>query len=147
MGRRTRLCKGCTLAFGGAGVGLVAGWIATLSAPLAAAGAVLSLVPLAFESPRSRASKLGTRLLPALGLATATGSGLHLGSPLGLAVAAVSLGVGEVGLILYRRRGPHRSPCTGCPERVGEGPCSGFAEIYRRELAFRRLSARWMDLG
>ena len=52
--------------------------------------------------------------------------------------------VREVALGAYRHRGPDRTPCSTCPERLGEAPCRGWKEIVNAERAFRRLSGRWL---
>jgi len=135
LGHRTRVCRGCALALLGASVGALAGAAlrSTALGPaiwlMPAAGLALALLPLG-------RSKLLRRFLPAL-LLTATA--LH-GPP---AVALLGLGLGAAMLLLYRRKGPNRVPCSTCPERTLE-VCSGFAPIVRRERAFRRLSGRWL---
>ena len=65
---------------------------------------------------------------------TAAGFKLGLGPDLAprLPVALLSVGLGAASLLLYRRKGPNRVPCTTCPERTLE-VCSGFAPIVRRE--------------
>jgi hypothetical protein len=48
-------------------------------------------------------------------------------------------------LVLYRLRGPDRTPCLACPERDSPVPCRGYAAIVRRERTFQRLAARVID--
>jgi hypothetical protein len=135
LGHRARVCRGCTLALLGAGAGVVAGW---LSRPLAlglvawlppAVGLLLAVIPLG-------RSKLLRRFLPAFLLVAAVFHG-----PPTIAVSSVL--VASMLLILYRRKGPDRVPCTSCPQRAFD-VCAGFAPIVRRERAFRRLSGRWL---
>jgi hypothetical protein len=63
--------------------------------------------------------------------------------------AAIVVGTGLLllggAVFAYRRRGPNRSACQSCPERLGAAPCSGLLPIVRRERAFQRLSQRWLD--
>lgn len=48
-------------------------------------------------------------------------------------------------ILLYRRRGPNRSPCLTCPERAQATPCRGYKPIADAERAFIRLSHRIID--
>jgi hypothetical protein len=133
--RRTRLCRGCTLF----GAGLLAGLGAGLTMrppPLFAVVVALVAAALAASSLFARSFKLVTRFLPGAGLAFAAGGGPW-------AVLA-SLGLGVVLAASYRRRGPDRSPCEACPERLRPEPCRGMAEIVRAERGFQRLSGRWL---
>ena len=64
------------------------------------------------------------------------------------ALRLVSLGIlvfGGAFLWVYRKRGPDRSPCRSCPERLAVSACSGLQPIVRRERAFRRLAQRYID--
>jgi hypothetical protein len=136
LGRRLRLCRGCTLGLLGLVAGSAAGWftrshalgVAIWIAPVA--GVALATLPLG-------RSKVLRRFLPALLLTLGAVHGpllLSAGSALGAAWL----------LTLYRRRGPNRVPCHACPQRTFE-VCAGFAPIVRRERAFRRLSGRWLS--
>lgn len=140
---RTRLCRGCLLAGVGAAAGIPLGF-ALPSLGLFALGAWLVTLAVGLSRP-ARRGKLWTRLLPALGLATAVGAGLRGPSAFGLALAAVASAGAALFLWSYRRRGPNREPCRTCPEWNLAVPCSGFRPIVRREAAFRRLSSRWLD--
>jgi hypothetical protein len=135
LGRKLRVCRGCSLALLGLAVGALAGWFSrSIDAGLTiwlipATGLALTLLPLG-------RSKLLRRFLPALLLAAAACHGPTLVSLLSvIAVAAL--------LLLYRRKGPNRIPCVTCPQRTLE-VCEGFAPIVRRERAFQRLSGRWL---
>jgi hypothetical protein len=136
LGRRTRICRGCALTAAGGVTGLaVGGWVSPSS--LLALGAMLVGALFFAASLRRRAPKSVTRLVPALAFGFA------------LAGGAVTAGlVAVTGALLagaYRRRGPDRTPCATCPERLGEVPCRGWKEIVTAERAFRRLSGRWLD--
>jgi hypothetical protein len=141
LGRRTRLCRGCTLAAIGGLVGAGAGlWIgAAPTAALGALGAGAALLVPTLAS-RRRWPKAVTRLAPAALFALAWTSAVLARAWLvaGLAMAVVG------GLrVLYGRRGGDRSPCQACPERTAS-PCSGFAPIVRREQAMQRVVRRWL---
>jgi hypothetical protein len=145
LGGRTRICRGCLFALAGgvAGLGL------SLSLPKQHAGGWLLGVSILWlvativgRAPAAgRRSKAVTRFLPALGITYGSCRALLEGHWTVLAGATVLLlGV----LALYRKIGPHRVPCTTCPERLGPVPCRGFAPIVRRERAFRRLADSWL---
>jgi hypothetical protein len=134
VGKRFRLCKGCTFLAVGLVVGLVGGAFVRL--PMLWGMRALSLgLLLGSASLVLRLPKILGRLLPgaALGLA------LWTGWPCALASLLVVAFVG----LLYRRRGVDRGRCETCPERSCS-PCSGFASIVRRERAFRRRANRWL---
>jgi hypothetical protein len=139
---RTRLCRGCLLATGGAivgtAVGLLVPALGAWSLGLAFVSTIGALAP-------ARLGKLWTRLLPAVALAAAFGAGLRGPLALGLALSGVSAGCGLGLLWAYGRRGPNREPCESCPEYRLAVPCSGVQPILRREAAFRRLTSRWLD--
>jgi hypothetical protein len=150
LGRRARVCRGCSMVAGGAVVGLSIGLLAgtrvhghtaamlMASSWLALAGAV------AARRYRIRLSKVVTRLAPALLAASALGLTLRMGLAATALVGGAAL-AGAAGFILhYRRRGPDRTACDVCPERLLAGPCSGFSPIVRRERAFRRLARSWL---
>ncbi len=170
LGRKTRICKGCTLAGLGAAVGLVVGGFASLLpgwgfvalasglGPLLTVAVLLrsrrrsapqsyqgGLEPEALSAshhlPNSR-GKLLPRFLPAAMFAGAILQGLRMGGATGY-VGAI-LAAGQLALILgvYRRHGPQRLPCQTCPERFEMNRCRGFKEILRRERAFQRLAGR-----
>jgi hypothetical protein len=160
LGRRTRVCRGCTFALAGALLGLAAGLAAPpqVGAPgalwFAATALLLAAVPAALPGPRPaptpapprrRPPKLLTRLAPT---ALAGGAlGQALAAPSSLRVAGAALGAAAVAwaLLRYRRRGPDRGACGACP-RGPPGPrCPGFAPMMRRERALSRLAGRWMD--
>jgi hypothetical protein len=135
IGRRMRLCKGCTLLAAGLLTGALAGALARPSLRVAAI-AWLAAVVLGGLSLRLRLAKVVGRFVPGAALALACWAGLV---PL-----LVSLSIFAVAIAVYRRRGVERSPCRSCPERR-LSPCSGFAPHVRRERAFRRRVARWLD--
>ena len=134
FGRRTRICRGCLLV----GLGLAAGGLAALAlAPPAAViwsglglTAVLGVLSLVARLPK---------VVSRFALGALLGGGL--GGGLEPAMAAATLAA--LGLMLYRRRGPSRTPCLTCAER-DVTPCSGWRTIVRRERAFQRLAGRWL---
>jgi hypothetical protein len=133
LGARTRFCRGCSLT----GVGGLLG-VALGVSPFGIAAAVLVAGIAAAAGPKSR-----ERLVPALAVAYAATMGVRFGGSL-LALTALAASLMAAFVILYRRRGPDRSPCATCPERGAE-ICSGLTEIARRERAFRRLAGRWLQ--
>jgi len=143
--RRLYLCKGCTLAGLGTGVGVAV----ALTVPFEA-GTVLGFVcagTLCLALRSRRHSKWLTRFAPMLGLTALTFSGLRHGGAVGLVATGLSLLALGSALVLYRLRGPERAPCLACPERDSPVPCRGYAAIVRRERAFQRLAARAIDAG
>lgn len=135
VGRRGRLCKGCTFLAAGLITGALTG--AAFHPSLQAAAVAWSFaVVLGGLSLRLRLVKVVGRFLPGVALAVAWWAGLI---PL-----LVSLSMFAAATLLYRRRGVERSLCHSCPERR-LSPCSGFAPLVRRERAFRRRVARWLD--
>ncbi|HKA86062.1 MAG TPA: hypothetical protein VKE22_00300 [Haliangiales bacterium] len=145
IGAKGRVCRGCLAVIAGAALGLGAGWLVTPVVAAAALVVAVALVALSFvRRAGPRAPKWRTRLVPAAGLAAALASAVHAATAAGLALAVAALAAGAALHAAYRRRGPDRTPCAACPERLGPGPCRGFAEIVRRERAFRRLAGRWL---
>jgi hypothetical protein len=154
LGRRTRLCRGCTLAAAGAGAGAAMGLAAPALGPelLLLGPAVLTgwaALALAPRAGRAR-SKLLTRAGPvalatflvAAGLAAAAGAGP--GDWSGAATAAVSAALVALGIRAWRRRGPDRAACAGCPQAPPGPRCDGLRPVARRERAFSRLASRWI---
>jgi hypothetical protein len=131
VGRRARLCRGCTLVAAGAAVGIAFGVASSAPEWLAALG-----IPFALALSVPRAGKLATRFAPGALL------GLALGS--GFASAAAALAAAALAVVLYRRRQPDRSPCATCSERLQASPCRGLAPIVRRERAFQRRISAWL---
>lgn len=158
LGRKTIVCRGCALVASGLLAGMILG--ATLKrispphgpsalwsgAALAVSGATLWRVTSSRIAGRDqRSSKLLSRFLPAL-LAASVAMRALLERSLWGAVPLALLGAGTAALVArYRRRGPNRSPCLHCPERLASAPCSGIQPLLRRERAFRRLAQRWLD--
>jgi hypothetical protein len=155
LGRRTRVCRGCSYLWLGALAGVAAG-LALPRAPgtvwLAAAAILVAAVPLAIPrrrppadpGARRRPPKLLTRFLP---LAVAGGAVAQaLAAPAAARLAAAVLAALAVawGLARYRRRGPDRGACLACPEGPPGAGCSGFVPIVRRERAMSRLAGRWI---
>jgi len=134
LGRRARVCRGCTLALAGFVLGASIGALRAPDLPLAASflGVALLLGSLPTRRFGRRLGKLATRLLPTTLLAYAASGGL---APFLVALAITAYAVQR-----YRRRGPDREPCRTCPERAGDAPCRGFAPIVRRERAFQRFA-------
>ncbi|MBI5067247.1 MAG: hypothetical protein HZB56_03335 [Deltaproteobacteria bacterium] len=148
LGRRTRLCLGCSLLGLGGALGLAAGLLAPRpsGAALAAGAALLLLAAWGSLRPGAggRARKLLTRLAP-MGLAAALAAGgLRRADGPGLLAALLAAAAFAGALLAYRRRGPDRSPCATCPERPAGPACAGFRPAVRRERAFSRLAGRWI---
>jgi hypothetical protein len=143
FGRRARVCKGCLYAGTGLLSGAIIGFIAR---PLpvwilfvALAGGALAALSLAVRLP-----KVLTRFAAgALGGAALVGA-CRLGAWGTVLGAGLTSAAGTV-IAAYRVRGPDRSPCASCPERLAKQPCSGFRPIVMRERAFRRVAQRWLD--
>jgi hypothetical protein len=144
LGRRTRVCRGCASAAVGALSGATAALLTRPSSSTVLVGAALALVvlfgSLAVRLPKSVGRALGMALasFAALGGLLCAERGPRL-------VAAGLCACGVAFLWLYRRRGPNRSPCQTCSERLAAGTCSGFRPIVQRERAFRRLAQRYID--
>ena len=144
LGRRTRLCRGCASAALGSALGLLAAlsFRPSFSVMLAvsALGLGLLLGTLVLRLPKwlGRASAAAC-----LGFACLSGVRLAHGAPLLLAFGILLFCAAF--LALYRKRGPNRSPCSACPERLSASTCSGLKPIVRRERAFRRLAQRLLD--
>ena len=94
---------------------------------------------LAAASLRWRLPKTFGRFVPALALALGLASVVTDFRSYAWLVAGGSYGLG---FLAYRRRGPSRTPCANCPERLQPAPCSGFARIVRRERAFQRVAQK-----
>lgn len=135
VGRRLRVCKGCSLLAAGFVLGLVGG---ALVRPSPALGMVVwgLALGLGLTSLRHRLPKALARLAPGLGV------GLALWA--GWLCALLSLTTVAACFALYRRRGVERSRCDPCHERDRK-PCSGFVLIVRRERAFQRKADCWID--
>jgi hypothetical protein len=134
LGHRVRICRGCSFFALGAAFGMVLGFILRPTSAVAL-GLLLLAIAFAWSSMEGRLPKSASRFLPAILF------GIALTSP--PIVVALTLGTLAVMSWVYRRRGPHRSPCRLCPEREME-VCGGFRPIVRRERAFRRLAHRWL---
>jgi hypothetical protein len=144
LGRRTRVCRGCSLVLLGATLGVVSGAsFGSLPAALASTGLAIGLATLRFgesraDSTAARASKVVTRFTPGFGLAFAVASAVRHPSVASVTGAAIGALCAAALLLAYRRRGPNRSPCLQCPEYRGPSTCSGFREIVSRERAVMR---------
>jgi hypothetical protein len=134
LGRRLRICKGCTYLAAGLGCGILAGVACQPSLAWGCTALVLAVATGA-ASLQVRLPKLFGRAGPGAGVGLALCSGWYCG----LAAATV---IGLFGL-LYRRRGSDRKRCETCPERQQQ-PCSGFVRIVRRERAFQRKADGWL---
>lgn len=145
---RVRICKGCALALAGGLLGLLLG--CSLQPPglpvlLGLAGACgLAGLP-GMVRPQPRLGKSLQRFLPAALAAFLIVQGFRPPVPPRLALAGLALAGLIVGILGYRRRGPDRSACESCIELASRPGCSGFAPIRRRERAFQRLVARWIE--
>lgn len=136
VGRRFRVCKGCTFLAAGLVAGVAAGaWVGP--SPLWGVGALSLALVLGAMSLRVRMPKIVGRLLP--------GAGVGISLWAGWACALAALLFVAVAGALYRRRGVDRRRCETCDERLHR-PCSGFASIFRRERAFRRRANRWLEV-
>jgi hypothetical protein len=154
LGRRTRLCRGCTLATAGALLGALAGWCSpTLPVELLLLGPALlaAWAGLALAPRRGRpASKWLTRAFPTAMAVALLVAGLRAaaaalpGDWSGAATAACSAAIVAAGLLAYRRRGPDRTACLACPQAPPGPRCDGFREAALRERAFSRLASRWL---
>ena len=142
---RVRLCKGCTLIGLGAAMGFIVGGLAP-KASLPILGGI-ALVALGWTGAvfgavwARRLGKVGTRLVPACVAAFLALQGLRIQSTWGYLLAVGCAASLPLAIRAYRHRGPWRDPCETCPDRAGQ-PCPGFRLQFRREKAFRRLSAR-----
>lgn len=150
VGRTLRLCRGCALVALGAVTGAVAGVglptaPALLGALAAGVAVAMGLALRRAPGPRARTAKWLTRALPVALCAATVVTGLRAAGLEGALAATVGVGSFAAGVVAYRRRGPDRSACAGCPERSPTVACSGVAPIVRRERAFRRLSRRLID--
>lgn len=162
LGRRTRVCRGCSLSALGAIAGLGAG-LAAPAAPavawLAATALLAACVPLAIPrrapaakdaeaveaGARRRTPKLLTRSLPLAVAGGALAQALTAPAPARFAAAVLAVLVTAWGIVRYRRRGPDRAPCRGCPEGPPGARCSGYVLLVRRERALTRLAGRWIS--
>ncbi|HEY3594724.1 MAG TPA: hypothetical protein VGL13_12650 [Polyangiaceae bacterium] len=151
LGRKARLCRGCTMVFGGLPLGAIAGALpVTESSWRAAAGwmaasCAMLIGALLAKRGNARLPKLATRFLPAFFGGAAIGAALRVGLLTFVPVTGIGLGAAGAFIAMYRRRGPDRTPCTTCPERLLNKPCSGLLPIVQRERAFRRLTSRWLS--
>jgi hypothetical protein len=139
IGPRVRLCRGCVMTVLGGACGAVCALVghATLVTVLVAAGTAFA-VAIPSVISRRRFPKLVSRFAPSALL----GFALIAAVLAGHFVIAVALLAITIGLrVAYGRRGGDRSPCATCPER-DLSPCSGFAQIVRREQAFQRRLRR-----
>lgn len=154
LGRRTRLCRGCSFAGLGLLLGLTGGF-ALPAAPgvawLAASGLLAAAVPLAIPRRPARADgggrrppKLLTRFLPLAIAGGALAQAVAAPAPTELTAAAVAVFATAWGVQRYRRRGPARDRCCACPEGPPGAHCSGFVLVVRRERAMARLAGRWI---
>ncbi len=147
IGRRMRLCLGCSLATAGALLGAAAGLVSPASLELAGLSLATLIASGALALSRRRLPKILTRALPMAGASACLVLGTRERSLAALALSTVAVAVVSLAIALYRRRGPDRAPCSSCPERTLPKACSGLRPIARRERAFQRLSARWISHG
>lgn len=169
IGRKTRICKGCTLA----GLGAVAGFAIGGFAPThgwSYVGLAFGLIPLLTGfflwkggaeplpqvhagSPEAEAlsashrmpprrGKLLSRFLPTAVFSFTCVEGLRIGGATGFLGALLAVGCAALIMFAYRRRSPQRQPCRTCPERFEMHRCRGYRAIRTRERAFQRLAGR-----
>jgi hypothetical protein len=151
IGRKLRLCRGCTfvasglctgavlmaaVAIGAPSVRLHAAWLVIAAATALAA---LLLVQRSIERrSQARKSKWLTRFAAAAGIGGAVSAAIaRVDSVFGAVLVALTAIACALLVLQYRRRGPDRAPCSGCSER-SLAVCSGYAPIVRRERAFQR---------
>jgi len=144
LGRRTRVCRGCLLVASGTVAGLVAGAFLARGAVALIVIGLLALI-IARVTPGGRPSKWISRLVPAAALGAAAVGGLIGGSIVGLCVSALAILLYVGVAVGYRQRGPDRTPCRTCPERLLATPCRGVRPIVRRERAFQRVAGRMIE--
>jgi hypothetical protein len=165
LGRRVRVCLGCTLTGAGAVTGTALGLaLPALPGPalLLAGGVLLAAVPTVVrartvrastgsartesraERARTRARKLLTRLLPAAAAGLLVAQGSRAPSAAGLLAAALAVAAVGWGTARYRHRGPDRSVCAACPQGPPGARCPGLGPVARRERALSRLAGRWI---
>jgi hypothetical protein len=147
FGRRGRVCRGCSYALGGGLGGAVIG-LATavpilpgIALVALASGCIVVTMSVPFAR---RGSKVLTRLVPAAAMGLAIGAGLRAANVAGVALALLATSVISALGVLYRRRGPDRTPCATCPERAGAAPCRGYAAIVHRERVFQKIASRML---
>jgi hypothetical protein len=151
LGPRTRLCRGCAMTAAGSLLGLALGVCAGLHANERVGTALLGGFFVAWGGALTirvmhrRPSKVLTRALPAFLGVAAIGHAACCGVSTFLLVLTGNVVALSIFIILYRQKGPDRSPCHTCPERHQATPCSGLMPIVRRERAFRRVSRAWMS--
>jgi hypothetical protein len=149
IGRRWRVCRGCTFTGTGALSGGLAGWLLPAPGPLAM-GALAALLAAGAAWAVSRRAghgrpKVLARLAPMALAAALLAWGLRAGGPAGLLASLLAATSVAGAAAFYRRRGPDRAACAGCPEAPASSACSGFRAIALRERAFARLAGRWID--
>ncbi|WLT30816.1 hypothetical protein [Geothrix sp. PMB-07] len=143
---RCRLCRGCSLAALGGLLGAGGGFFfQPLAWPLLGGGCVVAGLLGLGSLLGWRVGKGVTRLIPAALLAFVWVQALRGPSLPALVLAGGSLLGLALGVRAYRRRGPDRAPCVGCPMGPPGFSCPGLAPIRKRERAFQRLSSRWLD--
>lgn len=156
LGRRSRICKGCALGTAGGLLGAAVGpFLRSTGAAfgIVALGAACVIIalrertrPTPVEQGARRSSKWATRFAPAAAIACGWTSTLAQGIRFhqwhGVALAtAVASAIAVLARVLYRKTGPNRHPCKGCPSNVPGLICPGWDPIARRERAFRRRSS------
>jgi hypothetical protein len=144
LGRKARLCRGCTFAalgalFGSLGASALRPGFSAIAVS-ATVGAGLLLTSLVNRWPKWLGRGLAAAAVSFAGLA-----GLISAEIWARAVALALLAGAAFIFWGYRRRGPHRGPCEQCPERSASAVCSGLRPIVRRERAFRRVAQRYID--
>jgi hypothetical protein len=148
VGRRMRVCKGCTLVALGALAGVAIGsarQVSALSMAVDAAALAVAVLAVAVPAARGTAGKLVSRFLLAFLLADVAAHGVFRADALGVLLGCLAMAVAAIGIAAHRKRGPWRVPCTACEEGLaGDAVCTGFREQLRREKAVIRLSARWI---
>ena len=144
LGRKTRICRGCSYAalglLGGASSALLLHPSLIALACSAGLGASLLLTSLTKRLPKSLGRGLACAAAGFAGF-----GGLFAEHALARAFSVGLIALGGLFLWRYRQRQPNRSPCETCPERLAPTVCSGLRPIVRRERAFRRLAQRFID--
>jgi hypothetical protein len=141
VGRRQRICRGCSAAALGACAGVAFAALAPASFSVAGVSAGLGTWAAALTLVGARRfGKLWTRAVPCFALAAAFAMCLRIATPVALTLASCIALTLLVLRARYMQRGPDRSPCASCPERTRPVPCAGFRDIVRAERAFQRRS-------
>jgi hypothetical protein len=156
LGRRARLCRGCTFSVLGALCGAALALITPLLGPALLLGpmlltgwAALALAPRGGRAVSKLLSRAGPLALAGFLLVAGLRSAARAepGDWSGAGTALVTLLLVAAGAIAWRKRGPDRTACLTCPQAPAGPRCDGLRPLARRERAFSRLASRWIARG